>query len=238
MQVALTEIDKLLRGELLDSDDPESTWISLRMRILVVVGLVLGVVYGLCMGFYGVVNRGWEGVWQLMASAVKVPLLFILTLIVTFPSLYVFSALLRSRLRLEQTLKLLIAAIAVNLTVLASLGPVVALFTLSTRSHSFMVLLNVMVFAVAGIIGLGFLVRMLRRVFAAAEQVPSPRTKPADNARWVFRIWLLIFAVVGAQMGWILRPFVGNPDLPFEFVRDQWSNFFAAVVAMLSDLFG
>ena len=68
--------------------------------------LVLGAFYGACMGAYAVITRHGEptaamGYQQLAASAVKVPLLFFLTLVVTFPSLYVFNALVGSRLSLD-----------------------------------------------------------------------------------------------------------------------------------------
>lgn len=246
MRAILIEIDKLLRGELFHSTAAGAERVAVPIRIMVLCSLLFGAIYGVCMGVYGGMNRGWDGTLQLVASAVKVPLLFMLTLLVTFPSLYVFSSLLRSQLRMQETLRLLTGAIAVNLTVLASLGPVVAFFTLSTRSYPFMVLLNVLMFTVAGAVGLGFLVRMLRSVFASGAPVVAPgageeegtRRPEPDRARWVFRVWLFIFAVVGAQMGWILRPFIGHPDLPFELFREQWSNFFAAVISMLRDLLG
>jgi hypothetical protein len=46
-----------------------------------------------------------------------------------------------------------------------------------------------------------------------------------------------MYAVVGAQMGWILRPFIGSPDLPFELFRERQSNFFQAVWRAFVDLF-
>jgi hypothetical protein len=35
--------------------------------------------------------------------------------------------------------------------------------------------------------------------------------------------------VVGAQMGWILRPFIGAPSEPFQWFRERPSNFFVVV---------
>ncbi len=46
------------------------------------------------------------------------PLLFLLTLLVTLPSLYVLSALARSRLSFTHTVRLLLAAVTVNLALL------------------------------------------------------------------------------------------------------------------------
>ena len=96
----------------------------------------------------------------------------------TFPSLYVFNALVGSRLTLRVVLQLLIAALAVNLAVLASMGPIVAFFSFSTTSWPFMVLLNVLVFAVSGVLGMAFLLQTLH---AAAEHCPPPQLPPATS---------------------------------------------------------
>jgi hypothetical protein len=49
-------------------------------------------------------------------------------------------------------------------------------------------------------------------------------------------VWIVIFGLVGAQMGWVLRPFVGNPNLPFAWLRARESNFFQAVFQTLQNL--
>lgn len=92
----LKSVDGILRGE--------ATHISsLRegVRIPVVgvaaVTVTLGLIYGFCMGCFAMINRKPPVYEQLLASTIKVPLLFLLTLIVTFPSLYVFNALVGSR---------------------------------------------------------------------------------------------------------------------------------------------
>jgi hypothetical protein len=54
----------------------------------------------------------------------------------------------------------------------------------------------------------------------------------------VFGCWLVLFGLVGAQMGWVLRPFIGAPSLPFEWLRARESNFFEAVLRSLGALFG
>jgi hypothetical protein len=57
------------------------------------------------------------------------------------------------------------------------------------------------------------------------------------HVKAVFRIWIIIFGLVGAQMGWILRPFVGDPSLPFRLFRPRTSNFFIDVMHKIKDLF-
>ena len=54
----------------------------------------------------------------------------------------------------------------------------------------------------------------------------------------VFTIWMFVFGLVGAQMSWILRPFVGSPDIPFQWFRPRGSNFFEAVAGLLQSMFG
>lgn len=239
------EIDQLLRGAYTSREHLRDGKINVPVGTLVFASLLMGAVYGACMGLFSAITRtdgeGWN---QLLSTSLKVPLLFLLTLVVTFPSLYVFSALSRSRLGLADTLRLLLAAVGVNLALLASFGPVTAFFTFCTDSYPFMVVLNVSFFAIAGLIGLGFLRKALTA--ALGEEGVPPASTEGESARpvvmkqlsgTVFRVWLVIYGVVGAQMGWILRPFVGSPDLPFEWFRTRAGNFFAAFLDNLEHLF-
>jgi hypothetical protein len=53
----------------------------------------------------------------------------------------------------------------------------------------------------------------------------------------IFRVWLVAYAVVGAQMGWLLRPFIGNPATPFTWFRARDGSFFLAVLTHVFGLF-
>lgn len=273
---SLKLLDRILRGELTRPSQLEDGKLTFPIAGVSLVGLVLAMIYGACMGIYSILRafefEQFQGDYrQLLASTVKTPALFFLTLVVTFPSLYVFNALVGSRLLFGSVLRLLLAALGVNLAVLASFGPIVAFFSLSTNSYGFMVLLNVAMFAVAGLLGLMFLMQTLNRLQhaqnATAEppviappptptelQVDAPSViatslnlsslmRPARpgaidpivgqaygfNVRLVFGIWVVVFGIVGAQMGWILRPFIGSPGQEFTWFRPRDSNFFQAV---------
>lgn len=278
-------LDRVLRGEATSLPQLRTGTIDVPLGGLSLVALVMGVLYGACMGVYAVITRfrsdtaymGWE---QLAASAVKVPALFFLTLLITLPSLYVFNALVGSRLRFMSVLRLLIASMGVMLALLASFGTIVVFFAVSTTSYAFMVLLNVALFAVAGGLGLGFLLQTLHRLSVAQQSVaelpPVPEFTPAArgeveevgisampgeeaapavriaspgaldsirphdhsrNVALVFRIWVIVFALVGAQMGWVLRPFIGKPTEAFSFFRPRESNFFQGVSEKVGELF-
>jgi hypothetical protein len=257
------ELDTLLRGEATGLPSLKAGRLEIPVGGLLTVTVLLGLAYGMCMGFFPLFREGGP-VWpQFFASAVKVPLLFLLTLIVTFPSLYVFNALAGSRLTIVSVLRLLIAALAVNLTVLASLGPIVAFFSVSSTSYSFMVLLNVAMFTVAGMLGLSFLLQTLHRLVvammdpskevappSAGSQATPPVIPPRESAldplegrvlgrheKLVFRCWIVVFALVGSQMGWVLRPFLGDPNQEFTWFRPRGSSFFEAVWRHIIGLF-
>lgn len=244
------ELDDVLRGKKADPKLLIKGTEHIQLAPLVSVSLLLGVVYGIFMGLYAVLTRTPPCFQQLAASAVKVPALFFLTIVVTFPSLYVFSALLGVQLGLKDALRVIVAPIAVNLTVLASLGPITGFFTLNTRSYHFMKLLNFFFFAVAGFIGLRILLQMLSRLETAqgggpargkgsGEQATSSSPPPEmTRARKTFRIWLILYALVGAQMGWILRPFIGAPHLPFSLFRAREANIFIDVLRTIGRIFG
>ncbi len=258
MRALLKSIDDLLRGNLTRREDLVAGRVEVPVRTLLLAGLVMGALYGVFMGLYAVLRTGNPSFAQLVATMVKVPALFLLTLAVTCPSLYVVSALFDSRLRHKETLRLLLAATGVNLALLASLGPVTGFFTLSTESYPFMVVLNVVFFAVAGFAGLAFLRRALLAVFdifpreeelepveeahgaalPAADAGPArTRQRSAPRSLRIFTLWIIIYGVVGAQMGWILRPFIGSPELEFALFRVRESNFFQAVLKATGMLF-
>ncbi len=326
----LSELDRILRGDATRPADIQAADIKIPVVGVAVVVILLAVIYGFCMGIFalvrGVENSAYQqALMQTFASMCKVPLLFFLTLVVTFPSLYVFNALVGSRLRVLPVLKLLVASLAVNLAVLASMGPILAFFSVSTPNYPFIVLLNVVVFAVAGVLGLAFLIQTLNRLSLAeqelsasgaqretvharralpsaeidraqprvmsisdqpktppkpSEPIPdaSPKTAassqsspkfqpvtatrspvttscpgisakrkgPLDHlegivfgrhVRKVFTCWIVVFGLVGAQMGWVLRPFIGSPNQPFYWFRARHSNFFESVINTLFELF-
>lgn len=247
MLEGIRQVDRLLRGSYTKREDLAAGKLQVPVRTLVVAGLVLGALYGVFMGLYAVLRPGSPSFGQLVATTFKVPLLFLLTLLVTFPSLYVFSALSGSRLGTQDTLKLLLAAVAVDTAVLASFGPVTGFFTLSTDSYAFMIVLNVGMFTIAGGVGLLFLWRALVHLFRSMdepgeektpEEAAGGRHHASNRPRMVLGIWTAIYALVGAQMGWILRPFIGSPDLPFEIFRHREGSFFRGFFSALGRLLG
>jgi hypothetical protein len=77
---------------------------------------------------------------------------------------------------------------------------------------------------------------------AAAGPPPGPLDQVAGgyeglgSSRAIFRIWVLIYGLVGAQMGWLLRPFIGRPDMEFTWFRNREGNFFLGVLQHIKTL--
>jgi hypothetical protein len=235
----IVALDRLLRGE--STSLPALREAELRMPLVGFMVLIelLGMIYGVCMGTFSLTPGGSGHAMQLLATTVKVPALFVLTLLVTFPSLYVFSALVGSQLLILAVLRVLIAALAVMLATLASIGPIVCFFSFTTTSYPFMIVLNVFVFSVAGLLGLLFLLQTLHRLSVVTSQasVAGPDEPVGRQVKSLFRIWVLVFGLVGAQMAWVLRPFIGHPGEVFTWFRHPGSNFFVAVAHALGELF-
>jgi hypothetical protein len=259
----LRDLDRVLRGEATRPSALRGTGtVPIQAGRLVPLLLVLGAVYGAFMGLYALMNRSDPEPMQLVAAVVKVPALFMLTLLVTFPSLYVFNALVGSRLTPVSLMRMLIASLGVTLAVLSSLGPIVGFFSLTSENYPFMIVFNVVVFATSGVLGLVFLARTLSRL-SIVDEVRTPAT-PAPEAsavsvvavedltagpldgdgpvlgphvKKVFGVWMLVFGLVGAQMAWVLRPFIGNPNQPFTWFRPRESSFFEAVFSAIKNLF-
>ena len=105
---AFRELDRVLRGE--PVVNPQ---VPVHMPSLVMMNLALAVVYGCCIGSFGLFGRDAPEYRQVLASAVKLPLMFLLTLGVTFPSLYVFNTLLGTQLRFAVLVRVLTCAMAI-----------------------------------------------------------------------------------------------------------------------------
>ena len=77
---------------------------------------------------------------------------------------------------------------------------------------------------------------------AVRQSRPGALERPDDrvlsrHVKTVFRCWIVLFGLVGAQMGWVLRPFIGDPNTPFTWFRGRESNIFLAILNTLGSLF-
>ena len=167
---------------------------------------------------YGVVLGMWHGPRLAVYCAIKLPLVLVLTTLVTIAFSWVGAHLLGVPLRLAQVVVLNLLALATASILLASLAPVVWLFTqaapppttASRTAHNLLYLMHTALVAVCGAGGMRVLWSALVRVTPArARRLP------------VYVLWFTTFALVGGEVAWALRPFVGSvsPDYPVVFLR-------------------
>ena len=95
---SLFQLDRILRGDATRPELLKRAEIEIPIVGVSITVICLAVIYGACMGVFAMVRGAEQAQYahaflQTFASMCKVPLLFVMTLIVTFPSLYVFLSL-------------------------------------------------------------------------------------------------------------------------------------------------
>ncbi len=173
----------------------------------------------LFLALYGAVMGSTHSLWQTLSSAVKLPVLFLATLIVCSPTLYFFNVLFGSNQSLTQNVALILTAITVTAVLLLSFAPIVVFFLLTTSNYQFFKLMNVIIFTICGIVGVIFLSQGMRIVGSASDDGTAAR-------RWVMWLWVIVYAFVGSQMAWTLRPFIGAPSMKNSSYSASWAGTF------------
>lgn len=187
-------------------------------RTLIAMIVLFGVLYGALMGtFFG--DDESPRALQSLYSASKVPLLLVLTFLLALPSFYVLNTLAGVAGDFRAAIGALLATQAGLTVALASLGPFTVLFYSSTTNYEAAVLFNAGMFSVASWAGQ----RLLRRFYA-------PLIARDPRHRKLVRVWIVLYAFIGIQMGWVLRPFIGQPGAPTTFFREgAWGNAYLEV---------
>jgi hypothetical protein len=203
----MLQLDSLLRGR-------AELRLTRLLSFIVSFGLIYGMVMGTSAGIAG------ERALQPLYSAVKVPLLLLVTFLLSLPSFFVLNTLMGLRSDFPEALRALTATQAALTIILASFAPFTALWYASSSQYDAAVLFNAAMFGLASI-SAQFL---LRRFYA-------PLIARDRRHKWLLRAWIIVYAFAGIQMGWVLRPFVGDPRTPTEFFRDQaLSNAYIEVI--------
>lgn len=197
-----------------------------RLLIVTAVMTVFGLFYGALMGTFGGVTP--DRFEQVFYSATKVPFLLFVTFLLSLPSFFVVNSLIGLRDDFGQVLRALVATQAGLTVVLAALGPITAVWYLSVPDYGLAKLFNTAMFGVASLAGQIQLQRHYRPLI-----VKDPRH------RWAMRGWLVIYAFIGIQLAWVLRPFIGAADLETTFFRqDAWTNAYVEMARLLGRVVG
>jgi hypothetical protein len=167
---------------------------------------------------YGAVLGMWHGPKLALYCAIKFPLVLLLTTVVTIVFSWMAGALLGLPLAPGQVIVLNLLALGAAATLLASLVPIAWLFTFSApppgtaerTTHNLLYLMHTGFVAGCGLGG-------MRLLWVALEETRRPRHVVVA----VYLVWIVTYALVGGEVAWALRPFVGSvsPDFPVVFLR-------------------
>jgi hypothetical protein len=185
----------------------------------------------LFLAIYGGIIGAYHSWMQAISSAVKLPALYLLTLLICLPTLYFSNIIFGSKRSFPQHFALVLTAVSVISVLLFSFAPITLFFLITTNNYQFLILLNVIIFSLTGFIGISSL-------HQAAKIVLEQDGEGSDVRRKIIRSWLLLYAFVGSQLGWTLRPFFGTPDSPFQLFREREGNFYLSVLQSIMYLLG
>ncbi len=187
--------------------------------------LSLGLVALFSFMIYGFMLGLAKSPLQAFSSSIKVPVLFLSTMLFCLPALYFFSlALLGTPLKMMQVLTVVLSGISVTAFLLLGLAPITLFFVLTSGNYEFFQLLAVIFVGISACIGVYFLWRGMTLV--------EPTRTDALNilGKRILFLWVLVYGFVGTQMTWRLSPFVGKPEDPFYWIRPSRDNFYVDVV--------
>ncbi|MEU7612447.1 hypothetical protein [Micromonospora sp. NPDC049204] len=140
---------------------------------------------------YGAVLGFFHSPLMALTSALKLPLLFLVTLVICLPTLYLFNLVFGARLSVRQSLALVMVAITVTSMLAVAFAPISLFFLITANDYGFFKLLNVAILALSALVGLRFLTSgmqvlndhgLLAAPSTANAQVNAHATAPAPAA--------------------------------------------------------
>lgn len=197
--------------------------VALKNKLMRLTGIVLagGAIYGFSMGLR-------HSLLQAAVSALKVPALFFITLLICLSTLHFLGLLFGSRLSLSQTLTVLLTGVAVNSVLLASFAPISIFFLLSGSSYEFLMLMHVLIFIICGAAGLTY----IHKNFHYIRRLSGDES---GNVGFLLPIWMMLYMFVGSQMAYILAPYVGR-ESTFMLFRIPQDNFYTYLWDIITNL--
>jgi hypothetical protein len=226
------QVPTLLRGDTESVAPWTDTASPARVATWLTVTVLGAAAFGAAMGW-------WRAPEQALYTAVKLPLVLLLTALGNALLNAMLAPLLGVNIGLRQSLLAVLMSFTIAGAILGGVAPLLAFVIWNApplarsasagTTHAFILLTIVAAIAFAGIAANLRLLRLLERLGGGA-----------GVARRVLFAWLSANLFFGSQLAWILRPFVGSPGLPVQFLRDEplKGSFYEAVWFSLGRLFG
>jgi hypothetical protein len=135
----------------------------------------------LSLAAYGAVLGASHSLAQAGMSAAKLPLLFLATLAICLPTLYLFNLIFGARLSMMQAVTLIMTCITVISVLALAFAPISLFFLITADNYSFFKLLNVGILVLAALVGLRFLTSGMTRLNQYQELVALQAAKAVDE---------------------------------------------------------
>ncbi len=230
---ATARFSALLRGEVKSLEAWSAQWNAQRIVSHIAI-IVMGA------GLYGAAMGWWRDPMQALYTAIKFPLIILLTAAGNAMLNAMLAPLLGLNISFRQSFLAILMSFTIASAILGSFAPVVAFIIWnsppmtpnpweSTGPYSFILLTFVVIIAFAGITSNLRLLQLLRHLGGGQRGV----------AFRVLVAWLAGNLFFGTQLSWILRPFIGQPGLPVQFLRDNAfkGNFYETIFQTIGRLF-
>ena len=165
--------------------------------VLLATAIVCHAIFGFALGLFGGLNVA-------IMDILKIPLIAVCSLLLCFPSLYVFSCVAGAPLSLSQTFMLGCSCLAMVGLLLVGLAPVAWLFAVSTESITFVAILALTILFVALVFAGRYIGKLQHHVLFKQQAG--------------IKIWVVIITVVALQMATCMRPIITAPE------KSWWTN--------------
>jgi hypothetical protein len=209
---AIGRLEQLVRdtdGFLLSLDQEKTDDLPGLLRALI-GAVVVGA------GLFGAVVGAHRGGMQILACALKIPLLLLITLVVCAPPFVALVRVANLSISARRVIALALGSCARFALVLVGLAPFIWLMEGWSLGYHRVILSVVGVCMVAGI--------------SAGKLLFAGLARAGNTGARVGFVFVALFALVGAQTSWIMRPFVVRPQTQHvPFVRALEGDFLEAV---------
>jgi hypothetical protein len=180
----------------------------------------------------------WRDPMQALYSGLKLPLILLLTAGGNSLINGMFAPLLGLNLSLRQSFAAVLMSFALVAAILGAFSPLMLFLVwnlpplvpdarVTPTVHAVMLLTLIFTIAFAGVTANARLFQLLRKLGGSA------------SVAWrLLFAWLAINLLLGSQLSWNLRPFIGSPGLPVQFFRPHPfdGNFFETMWRIIFNL--
>jgi hypothetical protein len=159
---------------------------------------------------YGLVLGSWRSDLQAVLSAIKMPVLIFSTVLISSVINSMLAKVLGTYMTFRQVMACIFISLGMASVLMAALGPIVLFLTLQMpapgepQAFAYYRLILILHTTVVGICGLAGNIRLfqLLRALNLSKKL----------AAQTLLIWILVSGLTGAEIAWVISPFLAKPD--------------------------